>query len=79
LAIKASTYLEVGGFPRSRIEDLHEDRALVNAVRVAGYRVQRVRGMRVAVSSRRVKAWGLANALRWYKSHFRPTENVDIR
>jgi glycosyltransferase involved in cell wall biosynthesis len=79
LAIKASTYLEVGGFPRSRIEDLHEDRALVNAVRVAGYRVQRVRGMRVAVSSRRVKAWGLANSLRWYKSHFRPTENVDIR
>ena len=79
LAIRASTYLEVGGFPRTKIEEQHEDRALVNAVRAAGYKVRRVRGMRVAVSSRRVKAWGLANSLRWYKSHFRPTENVDIR
>lgn len=79
LAITATAYLAVGGFARTRIEELHEDRALVNAVRSAGLRVRRVRAMRVAVSSRRVKAWGLLNSLRWYRSHHRPTADVDIR
>lgn len=79
IAIRASDYLRVGGFARTRIEDLHEDRALVNAVRAAGLKLVRDRGMRVAVSARRVKHWGLLNSLRWYKSHFRPTQEVDIR
>jgi cellulose synthase/poly-beta-1,6-N-acetylglucosamine synthase-like glycosyltransferase len=79
LAITTAAYLAVGGFARTRIEDLHEDRALVNAVRSSGLRVRRVRAMRVAVSSRRVKAWGLLNSLRWYRSHHQPTADVDIR
>ena len=79
LAIRAEVYLKVGGFPRTRIEEVHEDRALVNSVRAAGLKVKRDRAMRVAVSARRVKRWGLVNSLRWYRSHYRPSVDVDIR
>jgi GT2 family glycosyltransferase len=79
LAIRAADYLKVGGFPRTRIEDVHEDRALVNAVRSHGLKPVRLRKMRVAVSARRVKHWGLMASIRWYKSHYRPSQNVDIR
>ena len=79
LAIRAADYLKVGGFPRTRIEDVHEDRALVNAVRRHGLKPVRLRKMRVAVSARRVKHWGLMASIRWYKSHYRPSQNVDIR
>jgi glycosyltransferase involved in cell wall biosynthesis len=79
LAIRATAYLMVGGFPRTRIEDVHEDRALVNAARSRGLRVRRHRKMRVAVSARRVQHWGLMASIRWYRSHYRPSQNVDIR
>jgi glycosyltransferase involved in cell wall biosynthesis len=79
LAIRASDYLAVGGFPRTRIEDVHEDRALVNAVRSQALKVKRYRKMRVAVSARRVKHWGLMASIRWYRNHYRPSQNVDIR
>ena len=79
LAIRAADYLAVGGFPRTRIEDVHEDRALVNAVRGQGLEVTRFRKMRVAVSARRVKHWGLMASIRWYRNHYRPSQNVDIR
>jgi len=79
LAIRAADYLAVGGFPRTRIEDVHEDRALVNAVRSHALKVKRYRTMRVAVSARRVKHWGLMASIRWYRNHYRPSQNVDIR
>ena len=79
VGITAELYLASGGFPRTRIEDLHEDRALVNAVRRITPRYARRRDIVVFGSSRRVSAWGLKNTLLWYKDHqFRP-EHVDIR
>ncbi|WP_338887980.1 glycosyltransferase family A protein [Rhodococcus sovatensis] len=79
MAITAELYVEAGGFPRTCIEDLHEDRALVNAVRRVTRRYGRCRAMRVYGSQRRVKAWGIVKTLQWYADHrFRP-ELVDIR
>jgi glycosyltransferase involved in cell wall biosynthesis len=79
VGITADLYLASGGFPRTRIEDLHEDRALVNAVRRITPRYARRGDIVVYGSSRRVSAWGLKNTLLWYKDHrFRP-EHVDIR
>lgn len=79
LAIDADSYQKVGGFRRTAIENLHEDRALVNDLRAAGIRVFRVRGMRVGVSSRRINAWGLLNSLRWYANHSYRGGEVDVR
>ena len=79
LGITARTYEAAGGFPRTRIEDVHEDRALVNAVRTVtadyGYRPD----VRVLMSARRVHAWGLTRTLRWYANHGYRPELVDIR
>ncbi|MGW5643381.1 glycosyltransferase [Saccharopolyspora sp. NPDC003752] len=79
MAITGELYLQAGGFPRTKIEDVHEDRALVNAVRLltADYGVRRdvvVRG-----SVRRVRAWGLLKTLAWYADHRYRPELVDIR
>ena len=79
LAIDSQSYVAVGGFRRSKIEELHEDRAIVNDLRLIGRRVYRVRSMRVQVSARRINRWGLLNSLKWYANHsFRGSE-VDIR
>ena len=50
VGITAELYVAAGGFPRTAIEDLHEDRALVNAVRKLTDRLratQRCRRVRV--------------------------------
>ena len=78
-AIRSELYVAAGGFPRTRIEDLHEDRALVNAVRTLTTRYASRRDVVVAGSSRRVQAWGLVNTLRWYKDHAYRPDHVDIR
>ena len=79
MAIAADLYLAAGGFPRTKIEDVHEDRALVNAVRTLTTRYGRRRDVRVLCSQRRVKAWGLRKTLAWYADHrYRPAV-VDIR
>lgn len=79
MAITADMYHRSGGFPRTRIEELHEDRALSNRVR----RLTRAYGLRRDVvvygSSRRVKAWGLKNTLAWYADHRYKPAVVDIR
>ncbi len=79
MAITSELYLRSGGFPRTRIEDLHEDRALSNSVR----KLTRSYGLRRDVvvygSSRRVKAWGLKNTLAWYADHRYKPDIVDIR
>jgi len=79
LAIDSKTYLAVGGFRRTKIEDLHEDRALVNDVRASGGKVYRVRAMRVQVSARRIQAWGLFNSLKWYANHSFKGNQIDVR
>jgi len=79
VGITAGLYLASGGFPRTRIEDLHEDRALVNAVRRITPRYARRGDIVVFGSSRRVSAWGLKNTLLWYKDHQYRPDHVDIR
>lgn len=79
VGITAELYEAAGGFPRTRIEELHEDRALVNAVRTITSAYARRRDVVVFGSSRRVTAWGLKNTLLWYKDHAYRPEHVDIR
>ncbi|WP_283138355.1 glycosyltransferase family 2 protein [Rhizohabitans arisaemae] len=79
MGITAWLYLRSGGFPRTAIEDVHEDRALVNRVR----RVTRAYGThRAAVvhgSVRRLRAYGLIGTLGWYADHRHRPGHVDIR
>lgn len=79
VGITAELYLAAGGFPRTAIEDLHEDRALVNAVRRLTRDYARRTDVVVFGSSRRVRAWGLRRTLLWYKDHAYKPEVVDIR
>jgi glycosyltransferase involved in cell wall biosynthesis len=79
VGIRSELYLAAGGFPRTKIEDLHEDRALVNAVRRLTPNYARRGDVVVYGSSRRVTAWGLKNTLLWYKDHAYRPEIVDIR
>jgi glycosyltransferase involved in cell wall biosynthesis len=79
LAITASMYIESGGFPRTAIEDMHEDRALSETVRTLTTRAERRPEILVYNSVRRVHAYGYVNTLRWYRNHgFRP-DVVDVR
>ncbi|WP_067812438.1 glycosyltransferase family 2 protein [Actinomadura kijaniata] len=79
VAITADLYERAGGFPRTRIEDVHEDRALVNRVR----RLTADYGLRDDVvvygSVRRLRAFGLVRTLGWYADHRYRPEVVDIR
>jgi glycosyltransferase involved in cell wall biosynthesis len=79
VAITAALYEAAGGFPRTAIEELHEDRALVNAVRTLTTRYELRRDVRVRGSVRRVRAWGLARTLAWYADHRYKPAVVDIR
>jgi glycosyltransferase involved in cell wall biosynthesis len=79
MAITADLYVRAGGFPRTAIEDLHEDRALVNAVRLLTRAYGLRRDVRVRGSVRRVHAWGLGRTLAWYADHRYRPEMVDIR
>ncbi|GLY50391.1 glycosyltransferase [Lentzea sp. NBRC 102530] len=79
MAITAELYVLAGGFPRSKIEDLHEDRALVNAVRLHTTAYGRRRDVVVHGSSRRAQAWGLRRTLAWYADHRYRPDVVDIR
>lgn len=79
LAITAELYQASGGFPRSAIEQQHEDRALSEAVRTLTTRAAVRHDVVVYNSLRRVRAWGYLNTLRWYRNHgYRPAV-VDVR
>lgn len=79
LAITAELYLRAGGFPRTAIEEAHEDRALSECVRTLTGRARVVREAVVYNSARRVRAYGALNTLRWYRNHgYRPAV-VDVR
>jgi glycosyltransferase involved in cell wall biosynthesis len=79
VALTAELYELSGGFPRTRIEEVHEDRALVNRVR----RLTRAYGLRRDVvvygSVRRLRAYGLLGTLAWYADHRYSPAMVDIR
>lgn len=79
MAITGDMYQRAGGFPRTAIEELHEDRALVNAVRLHTRDYGLRRDVRVYGSIRRVHAWGLLRTLGWYADHRYRPELVDIR
>ncbi|HYW32789.1 MAG TPA: glycosyltransferase family 2 protein [Gemmatimonas sp.] len=79
LAITAGLYERAGGFPRTAIEHVHEDRALSEAVRQMTDRAAVRDDMIVYNSVRRVRAYGFVNVLRWYRNHgYRPLV-VDVR
>ncbi|GLW11162.1 glycosyl transferase [Microtetraspora sp. NBRC 13810] len=79
VAITADLYERAGGFPRTAIEELHEDRALVNAVRrlTAGYASRR--DVVVYGSVRRLRAYGLVGTLAWYADHHYRPQVIDVR
>ena len=79
LAISASLYERSGGFPRTRLEDLNEDRALSEKVRTLTSRAGLRKDIIVRNSARRVRAYGAINTLRWYRNRGYRTQDVDIR
>jgi glycosyltransferase involved in cell wall biosynthesis len=79
LGIRADTYLRAGGFPRSRIDEVHEDRALMNRVRRLTTRVGREPRAVVATSARRYHAYGLVGVVRWYLANDPGRSIVDVR
>jgi glycosyltransferase involved in cell wall biosynthesis len=79
LGICASLYEACGGFPRTAIESLHEDRAMSERIRTITDRAALRRDLVVHHSARRLRAYGYINTLRWYRNHgFRP-RLVDVR
>ncbi|MFI0355543.1 glycosyltransferase family 2 protein [Actinomadura sp. 9N407] len=78
-AITADLYERAGGFPRSRIEEVHEDRALVNQVRRLTTAYGLRKDMTVYGSVRRLRAYGLVGTLGWYADHRYTPEVIDIR
>ncbi len=79
LAIGAALYVAAGGFPRTAIEEAHEDRELSEQVRRLTDRAAVRRDIVVFNSVRRVRAYGFVNVLRWYRNHgYRPAV-VDVR
>jgi glycosyltransferase involved in cell wall biosynthesis len=79
LAVRGSVYEAAGGFPRSRMDEVHEDRALVNRVRRISARIGTNRDALVATSIRRLRAYGYVGTLRWYYDQARPSGPVDVR
>jgi glycosyltransferase involved in cell wall biosynthesis len=79
LAITAELYERSGGFPRSAIEQVHEDRVLSEVVRTLTTRAAVRHDVTVFNSARRVHHYGYLNTLRWYRNHgYRPSV-VDVR
>ncbi len=79
LAITAALYEASGGFPRTAIEEAHEDRALSEKVRTLTAKAAVRRDVVVYNSVRRVRAYGYLNTLRWYRNHGYRPRVVDVR
>jgi glycosyltransferase involved in cell wall biosynthesis len=79
LGISARLYEQCGGFPRTAIENTHEDRAISEKIRTITDRAALLPNLIVHHSARRLRAYGYINTLRWYRNHaFRPRV-VDVR
>lgn len=80
LGIRTETWEASGGFPRSKIEDEHEDWTLTNRVREVSSRVRYRRAPLVRYSNRKVAVHGILGVLRWYVRHDGPVATqVDCR
>jgi glycosyltransferase involved in cell wall biosynthesis len=79
LAITAALYEASGGFPRTAIEEVHEDRALVNRVRRLTPAYGRRDDVLVLGSVRRLRAYGLRDTLAWYADHRVRPSVIDVR
>ena len=79
LAITAALYEATGGFPRSAIEEMHEDRVLSEKVRTLTAKAAVREDVVVFNSVRRVRAYGYLNTLRWYRNHGYRPRIVDVR
>mgnify|MGYP003633412018 CR=1 FL=1 len=79
LAISADLYLQSGGFPRSSLEDVNEDRVLSEAVRTLTANAALRDDLVVYNSVRRLQAYGVINTLRWYRNRGYRPDAVDIR
>jgi len=62
VAISTALYEQVGGFAHTAIEEAHEDRLLIMAVRRVTNRYRFERKMRVYASARRIQKWGVVNS-----------------
>jgi glycosyltransferase involved in cell wall biosynthesis len=79
LALTGDLYLRAGGFPRTRIEEAHEDKVLSEKIRTITNRVKKKNNVIIYNSIRRAKKYGYWNTLLWYWDHkYKPAE-VDIR
>ena len=83
LGITAELYERCGGFPRAPIEEVHDDRELVNRVRKVTTAYGRRRDVWVYWSMRRARAYGLRGTLAWYARPGRRdkemAKEVDVR
>jgi hypothetical protein len=79
MALTSELYLRAGGFPRSRIEDVHEDLVLSEAIRALTDKAGKCGNVVVYNSIRRVKRYGYWNTVMWYWDHRYRATDVDIR
>jgi len=79
VGIRADTYVRAGGFPRCRIDEVHDDRALMNRTRRITDRIVSDHGAIVATSARRYRLYGLRGVLDWYLYHETHGATVDVR
>jgi glycosyltransferase involved in cell wall biosynthesis len=79
VGIRADTYVRAGGFPRSRIDEVHDDRALMNRTRRITDRIVSDHRAVVATSARRYRHYGLRGVIDWYLSHESHGAVVDVR
>jgi glycosyltransferase involved in cell wall biosynthesis len=79
LAVSAALYERSGGFPRTALEDLNEDRALSEKIRTLTRKAAWRDNIVVRNSVRRVRAFGVLNTLRWYRNRGYRPKVVDIR
>jgi hypothetical protein len=79
VGIRAETYVQAGGFPRCRIDEVHDDRALMNRTRRVTDRIVSDHGAIVETSARRYRLYGLRGVLDWYLYHETHGATVDVR
>jgi glycosyltransferase involved in cell wall biosynthesis len=79
VGIRAETYVSAGGFPRCRIDEVHDDRALMNRTRRITDRIVSDHAAIVETSARRYRLYGLRGVLDWYLYHETHGATVDVR
>jgi glycosyltransferase involved in cell wall biosynthesis len=79
VGIRAETYVKAGGFPRCRIDEVHDDRALMNRTRRITSRIVSDHAAVVGTSARRYRVYGLRGVLDWYLNHETHGATADVR